>query len=86
MRKNRVPRTPAGKVLGPFVCTHCKAEDCSHCIDVLRVVFDMELICHCSRRDHSGEPRDQQIRDPETGTVYAPGLSVTEDGEVHRDN
>lgn len=32
----------------------------------------------------SVEPNTQQILDPETGAVHAPGLTVTQDGEVIR--
>jgi hypothetical protein len=32
----------------------------------------------------SGEPVLQQIEDPTTGDVYAPGLKVTQDGRIER--
>lgn len=83
-RKGRTAYGMNNKPLQPFVCTHCKGGNCSHCVDVARAAFDMEAICHCKERGHGGEPLDQQIKDPETGTVYAPGLSVTEGGEVNR--
>jgi hypothetical protein len=31
---------------------------------------------------HAGEPVDNQLLDPETHTVYAPGLEVDVNGEV----
>lgn len=67
-----------------FVCSHCVGNDCKQCTDIMRVVFDLSEICNCRRPDHGGEPMNKQIKDPETGTVYGPGLSVTKDGEVKR--
>lgn len=81
----RRPRDLKGKPLGKFSCSHCKAGNCAQCTDVMRVVFNMDPICKCTRPDHGGEPVNQQIKDPETGTVYAPGLHVTEEGGVIRD-
>lgn len=36
-----------------FVCTGCKENDCSRCLDVLRasVGFDRP-VCYCKRKDH----------------------------------
>lgn len=65
-----------------MVCPQCKADNCEQCVDVLRMAYTDETICQCTRKGHDGEPRDQQILDPETGTVFAPGLSVSQDGEV----
>lgn len=66
----------------PFVCHLCQKGRCDKCIDIINVILDRKLVCKCTRRDHSGEPRDKQILDPTTGEVFAPGLKVTEDGEV----
>lgn len=66
-----------------FVCTHCQAGECEECVDILRSLYTENMICMCSRNEHSGEPVLKQIVDPETGTVYAPGLSVTKEGEVN---
>lgn len=68
-----------------MVCKNCKDGNCSACVDVLRAAYADDLICRCTRRNHMGEPVDQQIKDPETGTVYGPGLSVSELGEIARD-
>jgi hypothetical protein len=65
-----------------FVCSNCHNGNCFECVDVLRMVYTDETICRCTRRGHDGEPNSQQILDPETGAVYAPGLVVSEDGEV----
>lgn len=46
------------------------------------MAFTDETICECTKASHSVEPNDAQIRDPETGTVYAPGLEVDIDGKV----
>jgi hypothetical protein len=39
-------------------------------------------ICECRKKDHGGEPREQQIRDPFTNEIVAPGLTVDMDGNV----
>lgn len=66
-----------------WVCTHCKAGRCNQCTDILRAAIGLEdTLCRCKKKDHAGEARDRQIRDPETGTVYGPGLRVTQEGEV----
>lgn len=67
-----------------FVCARCQAGDCRKCVDVLRVIVDLREICHCTIEGHDGEPFRQQITDPETGDVYAPGLIVRKDGSVER--
>jgi hypothetical protein len=65
-----------------MICSSCLAGDCHSCVDVLRVVYAKDLICQCRRAKHLGEPIDEQIKDPESGTVYGPGLSVTQLAEV----
>jgi hypothetical protein len=65
-----------------MVCVPCRRGDCNECVDVLRSVYSEVPICQCDRTNHGGEPVNQQILDPETGTVYAPGLEVNKDGEV----
>lgn len=61
VRKNKRP---------PYVCDPCKTRDCNNCTDIMRVVFDQQLICKCDRRGHDGEPRDKQVKDPFTGEVH----------------
>jgi len=69
-----------------FQCTNCKEGACGACIDMMRVIIlKLDPICFCKRKGHSGEARDNQIVDPENGTVYGPGLRVTQEGEVIRD-
>lgn len=68
-----------------MTCQKCKAGNCAECVDVLRMVYTDDPICQCRRKNHAGEPRDSQVADPETGTVFTPGLSVTQDGEVNYD-
>lgn len=65
-----------------MTCTNCKDGNCHKCIDVYRAVYSNNPMCQCTRKRHSGEPMDVQIKDPETGTVYAPGLTVDELGRV----
>jgi hypothetical protein len=65
-----------------MTCSSCHDGNCTECVDVLRAVKDLPPICQCKRKNHLGEPRDQQILDPETGTVHAPGLTVDSDGNV----
>lgn len=65
-----------------FVCARCQASDCEQCVDVLRVIVNLSPICHCTIQGHDGEPINQQILDPTTGDVHAPGLVVKEDGTV----
>lgn len=67
-------------------CDPCKKGECNRCIDIMRVIkLRLPEMCKCKKRGHSGEARDNQILDPETGTVYGPGLRVTQEGEVIRD-
>ena len=65
-----------------MVCIPCKGNKCNECVDILRSIYSQEKICQCTRQRHSGEPRDLQIKDPFTGTIYAPHLEVSEGGEV----
>lgn len=67
-----------------MVCAHCIQGNCNKCLDVARAVFGMELLCECKKSTHNGEPITQQIADPTTGTVHAPGLTVDIDGKVTR--
>jgi hypothetical protein len=48
------------------------------------VVLGKTPMCYCKRKRHDGEANDVQTQDPETGTVWAPGLRVTQEGEVIR--
>jgi hypothetical protein len=67
-----------------MVCVSCKQGNCRGCVDVTRAALGREgTICKCLRQGHDGEPRNEQILDPESGTVYAPGLHVTQDGDVN---
>lgn len=68
-----------------FVCARCQSGDCEQCIDVMRVIVNLVPICHCPIPEHDGEPFKQQILDPTTGDVHAPGLIVKEDGSIERD-
>lgn len=81
----RKHRDLKGKPLGAFSCSHCKGGNCENCTDVMRVIFGLPPICKCTRPNHGGEAVNQQIKDPETGTVYGPGLAVTEEGGVIRE-
>jgi hypothetical protein len=65
-----------------MTCSNCHAGNCEQCVDVIHILLGQPCICQCTRRGHSGEPRDKQIADPETGAVYAPGLTVQQDGTV----
>ena len=65
-----------------FVCSFCLMTECDKCVDIIRISSGYKLICTCKLVAHAGEPRDQQILDPATGTVFAPGLGVTKDGTV----
>lgn len=64
------------------VCSNCRNGNCEGCVDVLRSVYTDDKLCDCRRKNHTGEPMSQQILDPETGTVHAPGLTVDSDGKV----
>ncbi len=65
-----------------LTCTNCQQGNCTLCVDVLRMSYTDKTICQCTRQGHAGEARDNQIVDPETGAVYAPGLTVELDGSV----
>lgn len=65
-----------------FVCARCLDGSCNRCIDIMRVIVDLEPICRCKVPGHGGEPVDQQILDPETGTVYGPNVVVSAEGDV----
>lgn len=67
-----------------WICVSCKKNKCASCVDVLRAVYADTAICRCTRRNHDGDALNEQILDPETGSVHGPGLTVTEDGEVIR--
>lgn len=71
---------------GLMVCPECRKGNCVSCVDALLFIARGEgrEYCKCKRKGHNGEPRDQQILDPETGTVHAPGLTISKDGEVTR--
>lgn len=68
-----------------MTCPNCKLGFCEGCVDVLRSVYTDEMICTCRRAGHLGEPTSEQILDPETGTVYAPGMTIDELGRVATD-
>ena len=66
-----------------MTCPRCHEGKCDECVDVGRFLAGFEKpICQCIRKNHAGEPADQQILDPETGAVHAPGLVVKADGTV----
>lgn len=68
-----------------MVCPNCQKGNCENCVDVLRILYSEELICQCTRKDHAGEAVNQQIKDPETGSVYGPHSVIHEDGHVITD-
>ncbi len=68
-----------------MTCPNCHKGKCEECVDVARILAGFtQTICQCTKKGHDGEARNQQVLDPFTGTVHAPGLSVTKDGEVNR--
>lgn len=67
-----------------MTCPNCKANNCAECVDILLILAGSETVCTCTRKNHDGEPVDQQIADLLTGTVHAPGLEVAEDGTITR--
>jgi len=68
-----------------LICPPCHNGRCDNCVDVARFLLGFEdRLCECTKKGHDGEPLDQQILDPSTGTVYAPGLKVDIDGKVTR--
>ena len=66
-----------------LVCKPCSEGNCARCVDVYRYLSGKkDPICECRKKDHGGEPREQQIRDPFTNEIVAPGLTVDMDGNV----
>lgn len=65
-----------------MICVPCLEGRCQDCVDVIHVVLDMPLICKCTRANHSGDPTNRQIVDPEDGTVYGPCARIEVDGKV----
>lgn len=68
-----------------MTCPACKKGECGACVDILRSVYADDLICTCTRKNHLGEPVDQQIKDPFTGDIHAPAAIIRENGEVEVD-
>lgn len=57
------------------------------CPDKIFLILGKDTVCTCKKSGHedaiTGEPRRNQIQDPFTGDVHAPGLVVKADtGEV----
>lgn len=69
-----------------LVCGHCKRGDCNNCVDVLRAIYTDNMICRCTRQGHGGEAINNQILDPETGSVHGPGAVIKADGTVITDD
>lgn len=67
-----------------MICENCRMDFCEGCVDILLMAVGRDGFCECQRQGHAGEPVDKQILDPDTGTVYAPGLIVDDDGKVTR--
>ena len=67
-----------------MVCANCLRESCEKCVDITLILAGRSPFCECQRANHSQEPNQAQIQDPETGTVYGPGLKVDIDGKVER--
>lgn len=69
-----------------MVCSNCKEDKCEACIDRLRAIYSSVHLCECKRKLHAekrdGEPTSNQVEDPFTGNVEAPGLTVNTDGTV----
>lgn len=68
-----------------LVCVNCKNGDCYKCVDVLRMVYTDQPICKCERKNHGGEPNEQQVTDPFTGSVFGPHAVINPDGTVVTD-
>lgn len=68
-----------------MICTACGLGNCNECVDIMRAVYSKSDICECTKASHSGEPRDKQILDPDTGAVHAPDLVVDQDGTVEKE-
>jgi hypothetical protein len=72
---------PAGTV-----CKNCQDGQCSRCVDVPRAAAGYtDELCNCRRQGHDGEPVYRQVKDPETETVYAPGVHILKSGTVVRE-
>lgn len=65
-----------------MVCVSCLQGKCGQCVDMVLILAGRPQICLCKKPGHSGEPRDKQISDPETGTVYGPEMFATREGNV----
>lgn len=66
-----------------MTCTNCKAGNCLDCVDITRARAGYDdPLCECRRKSHNIEPSTQQILDPETQEVHAPGLTVKQSGIV----
>lgn len=68
-----------------LVCVNCKAGKCGQCVDLLRVTYTEQMICKCEKQSHGGEAVHNQIRDPESGSIYGPHAVIKEDGTVTTD-
>lgn len=68
-----------------MICVNCRENNCANCVDVVRSVYTDDMICKCTRKNHLGEPFSQQIKDPETGSVFGPHAVIKEDGTVTTD-
>jgi hypothetical protein len=66
-----------------MICSSCKESNCKRCVDVTRIAAGFKNeICQCRKANHNVEAHTQQIADPETGAVHAPGLVVSQEGKV----
>ncbi len=69
-----------------MTCQNCKLGKCESCVDRLRRIYADDTVCQCTRKLHvekrDGDMTLNQIEDPETGDIHAPGLIVKADGEV----
>lgn len=68
-------------------CPSCRGGNCSNCADRVLVLLGRDRVCSCGRSTHedaiNGEPRINQVEDPFTGDVHAPGAIVeSETGKV----
>ncbi len=66
-----------------WTCVQCQDKLCMACVDIIRMTYTDVKICRCKLKGHNTEAFTQQVLDPETNTVHAPGLTVGEDGSVH---
>jgi hypothetical protein len=70
-------------------CPACREGNCNSCPDKVMILLGKERICTCKRSGHddlvNGEPRTQQVQDPFTEDIHAPGLIVkAESGALER--